>query len=353
MLYGDHLLQWLFPPFPNLRWLTLILKSTCTLKVYHAERRGLFTLYIPREHAICSHTQREPKPFFLSLHDLLFRVDLHVLMVILWIWKQSHLEKHQTSVIEIWLGRSASCWNTNTRIAVNLTSSFVDGGDVLFRRFRQFHSNCLQTTGFGREDHPALSQHPPLSLVKIPEVTKWKARCVSLQVVISGCPSIGGLLCQCDTGKITASPANSSLSASIKCHPCIFQVHIYVHIYLIHLSNRQRCFSPNVCLVVTHPHVFSFIYSHIDASRGADTVLYTVVRISLQNINGHCGGAFEMSHSTLLAADPHIHSFPSVPITLLFLFINGSASFMLHIPLAGAGDVQMTRDEMQGVAGEL
>lgn len=168
--------------------------------------------------------------------------------------------------------------------------------------------------------------------------------CESLHVVITVCPSIWGSPCQCDTRKITASCANSRLPTSLTCHPCYHkstQIHIHVHARmrrenLTLTATSQQMFSSYTCMIFTYIHVFSFNYPHIDSITGRDAASNKPVPalISLQNINGHCRGAFEINHSTLLLADsrPTYSFFCRYRIILLLLFMNGSASFMPHIP---------------------
>ena len=226
-----------------------------------------------------------------------------------------------------------------------------------FSLLRQFHSNCLQNTGFSSEAHSVVSQHLLLSLVKIPKVTNGTG-CESLQVVITVCPSIWGSLCQCDTRKITASCANSRLPAPRTCQPCYnkgTQIHIHVHSQRHIIEEEQQSASnlsaTDVCMIFTYKYVFALDYPHIESTRGRDAASCSLalLMISLQNGKGHCRGhsKYITAHHCLPTTDWRTHF--SVPIALYSVVAVYEWFGLVHASqsLAVTVDLQMT--QMQSI----
>lgn len=113
----------------------------------------------------------------------------------------------------VWKKRKR-CSNANSS-NVNVTFPFV-GANVPCSWFRQFLSDWLQNTGGGGKAHSAVS-----SYILSSQFQRWLngKGCGSLQVVITACPPVVGVLCQYDTRRIIASSANSGHPASITCRP--------------------------------------------------------------------------------------------------------------------------------------
>lgn len=109
-------------------------------------------------------------------------------------------------------------------------------------------------------------------------------------------------------------PHSRVIQAIIKAHNYTY---MYTRLSAERILTDSTCFS-RACVQDLYVYVFSFNYALIDSTRAGDAALYTpgLAMISLQNINGHCRGRFEINHSALLLQTPDPLTHFSVPITL-------------------------------------